>query len=128
MHKIKGDQKMPVKSKLKTVKTLSITTLAPIAFYGLVGVLFLVLLPFANFPPHIALTGIMSLIAAYGLFTKRSWAKWLVVALFFVATTISLYTLYYGIFSNWIVSASMIAYVVLTWVFTARTLSKSNAA
>jgi hypothetical protein len=119
---------MPVTSKLKTVKTLSIATLAPIAFYGLVGVLFLVLLPFANYPPHIALTGIMSLIAAYGLFTKRSWAKWLVVALFFVATTISFYTLYYFIFSDWILSVSMIAYVAFTWVFTARILLKSKAA
>jgi hypothetical protein len=126
MHKIKGDLKMPFASKLKTVKTLSITALAPIAFYGLVGVLFLVLLPFANYPPHIALTGIMSLITAYSLFTKRSWAKWLVIALFFVATTISLYTLYYFIFSDWIVSVSMIAYVAFTWLFTARALSKSK--
>jgi hypothetical protein len=118
---------MPVTSKLKNVKTLNITTLAPIAFYGLVGVLFLVLLPFANYPPHIALTGIMNLITAYGLFTKRSWAKWLVVALFFVATTLSLYTLYYVIFSDWIVSASMIAYVAFTWLFTARMLLKSKA-
>jgi hypothetical protein len=119
---------MPVTSKLKTVKTLSIAALVPIAFYGLVGVLFLVLLPFANYPPHIALTGIISVITAYGLFTKRLWAKWLVVVLFFVATTLSLCTLYYFIFSDWIVSASMIAYVAFTWVFTARTLSKSKAA
>jgi hypothetical protein len=126
MHKIKGDGKMPFASKLKTVKTLSITALAPIAFYGLVGVIFLVLLPFANYPPHIALTGIMNLITAYSLLTKRSWAKWLVIALFFVATTISLYTLYYFIFSDWIVSASMIAYVAFTWVFTARMLLKGK--
>lgn len=119
---------MPVTSKLKNAKTLSIATLAPIAFYGLVGVLFLVLLPFANYPPHIALTGIMSLITAYGLFTKRFWAKWLVVALFFVATTISFYTFYYFIFSDWILSVSMIAYVAFTWVFTVRIFSKSKAA
>lgn len=118
---------MPVASKLKTVKTLGITALAPIAFNSIVGVLFLVLLPFANYPLHIALTGIMNLIAAYGLFTKRSWAKWLVVALFFVATTLSLCTLYYFIFSDWIVSVSMIAYVVFTWVFTIRMLLKGKA-
>jgi SNF family Na+-dependent transporter len=114
-------------SKLKAIKTMDIRALAPIAFYGVVGILFLVLLPFANFPPHIGLTGIMSLITAYGLFTKRSWAKWLVIALFFVATTISLYTLYYITFSNWIVSISMIAYAVLTWVFTVRTLLKGKS-
>ena len=118
---------MSVTSKLKTMKTMDIKALAPIAFYGVVGVLFLVLLPFANFPPHIGLTGIMSLITAYGIFTKRSWATWLVVALFFVATTLSLYTLYYIIFSNWIVGISVIAYAVLTWVFTARTLSKRKS-
>jgi len=106
------------------LKTANIRALAPVAFYGAVGVLFLVLLPLANFPPHIGLTGILSLITAYGLFKKRFWATWLVVALFFVATTFSLYTLYYVIFSNWIVGISMIAYAVLIWVFTAYTLSK----
>jgi uncharacterized membrane protein len=105
-------------------KTVDIKTVAPAAFYGAVGVLLLALLPFANFPPHIGLTGILSLITAYGLFTKRFWATWLVVALFFVATTFSLYTLYYIAFSNWIVSIGMIAYAVLTWVFTAYTLQK----
>jgi len=115
---------MSFMSKLKTMKTMGIRALAPIAFYGVVGILLLALLPFANFPPHIGLTGIMSLITAYGLFTKRSWATWLVAALFFVATTLSLYTLYYILFSNWIVGISMIAYAVLTWVFTARILLK----
>jgi SNF family Na+-dependent transporter len=118
---------MTFASKLKAIKTMGIRALAPIAFYGVVGILFLVLLPFASFPPHIGLTGIMSLITAYGLFTKRSWTKWLVIALFFVATTISLYTLYYITFSNWIVSISMIAYAVLTWVFTVRTLLKGKS-
>jgi hypothetical protein len=126
MHKIKGDQKMPFASKLKTTKTLSKATLAPIVFYSLVGVIFLVLLPFANYPPHIALTGIMNLITAYSLFTKRSWAKWLVIALFLVATTLSLCTLYYLIFSNWIVSLSLIAYVAFTWLFTAWLLLRSK--
>ena len=110
---------MPATSKLKT---LNATGLAPIAFYCVVGVLFLVLLPFASYPPHIALTGIMNLITAYGIFTKRSWAKWLIATLFFVATTFSLYTLYYVITSNWIVSIILIAYAVFTWIFTARLL------
>ena len=112
---------MPFGSKLKTA---DVKTLAPVTFYGVVGVLFLALLPFANFPPHIGLTGILSLITAYGLLMKRFWATWLVVALFFVATTFSLYTLYYIMFSNLVVGVSMIAYAVLTWVFTAYTLSR----
>jgi hypothetical protein len=106
------------------LKTANIKTLAPVAFYGAVGVILLILLPLANFPPHIGLTGILSLITAYGLFKKRFWATWLVAALFFVATTFSLYTLYYVLFRNWIVGISLIAYAVLTWVFTAYTLSK----
>lgn len=105
---------------------MGIRALAPIAFYGFVGILFFVLLPFANFPPHIALAGITSLITAYGLFTKRAWAKWSVVAMFFVATTLSLSTLYYVIFGNWIVGIIMIVYAVLTWFFTARTLFKGK--
>jgi hypothetical protein len=112
---------VPFGSKLKTA---DIKTLAPVAFYGAVGVLFLALLPFANFPPHIGLTGILSLITAYSLFKKRFWAVWLVIALFFVATTFSLYTLYYIIFSNWIVGISMIIYAVLMWAFTAYVVLK----
>jgi SNF family Na+-dependent transporter len=110
------------------LKTANIRTLAPVAFYGAVGILFLILLPFANFPPHIGLTGILSLITAYGLFKKRFWATWLVVALLFVATIFSLYTLYYVMFSNWIVGIAMIAYAVLTWAFTAYILSKRSEA
>ena len=100
------------------LKTADFRALAPVVFYGAVGVIFLVLLPLANFPPHIGLTGILSLVTAYGIFKKRFWALWLVVALFAVATTLSLYTLYIVAFSNWIVGVSMVAYAVLTWAFT----------
>jgi len=100
------------------LKTMGFETLAPVTFYGAVGVLLLVLLPLANFPPHVGLTGILSLITAYGIFKKRFWAIWLVVALFFVVTTFSLYTLFFIAFSNWIVGIGMITYAVLTWVFT----------
>lgn len=115
---------MPFASKLKTD---DVRTLAPVAFYGAVGIIFLALLPFANFPPHIGLTGIMSLITAYSIFKKRFWATWLVIALFAVATTISLYTLYVIAFTNWIVALSMIAYAILTWVFTAYIMLKRKA-
>jgi hypothetical protein len=100
------------------LKTADFRALVPVVFYGAVGVIFLALLPFANFPPHIGLTGILSLVTAYGIFKKRFWALWLVVALFAVATTFSLYTLYVVAFSNWIVGISMIVYAVLTWTFT----------
>ena len=118
---------MPATSKPKATKNLNAATLAPTAFYSIVGVVLLVLLPSANYPPHIALTGIMNLIAAYSILTKKSWAKWLIAILFFVATTLSLYTLYYAVTSNWLVSISLIAYAVFTWIFTARLLLKNTA-
>jgi hypothetical protein len=112
---------MSFRSKLKTV---DVRTLVQVAFYGAVGIILLALLPFANFPPHIGLTGILSLVTAYGIFKKRFWAVWLVGALFAVATTISLYTLYVVQFSNWLVGTSMVAYAVLTWLFTAYIMLK----
>jgi hypothetical protein len=114
MLKVKGRVHVALSSKLKNV---SVGTIAPIVFYSVVGVIFLVLLPIANYPPHIGLTGFVSLIAAYGLFTKRWWALWLVVALFFVAATISLYTLYFTLLSNWLTSVGLIAYLLLSLYF-----------
>ena len=106
---------MSFMSKLKTV---GMQTLAPTVFYGAVGIIFLALLPLANFPPHIGLTGILSLVTAYGILKKRFWALWLVVALFAVATTLSLYTLAVIAFTNVVVGISMIVYAVSTWVVT----------
>jgi len=107
-----------------TLKNASLTTIAPVVFYAAAGIAFLTLLPLAGFPPHVGLTGVVSLITAYALFTKRRWATWLVVILFFVATTLSLYTLYFIILSNWLGSLGLIVYAVLTWYFTYYTLLK----
>jgi hypothetical protein len=115
MHKVVKAIKMSFASKLKTIGA---QTLAPAAFYGAVGIIFLVLLPLADFPPHIGLIGILSLVTAYSILKKRAWAVWLVGILFAVATTLSLYTLYVIAFTNWIVSTSMIVYAVLTWIIT----------
>lgn len=111
----KGNREMLGSSKLRS---LGLGTLSSIAFYAITGALFLVLLPLSNYPPHIGLTAVMSLITAYGIFTKRSWAKWLVAAMFFVATTISLYTVYFILLTNLPLSLLLIAYAVLTWYFT----------
>lgn len=107
-----------------TFKNASVGTLAPVAFYAAAGIIFLVLLPLSGFPPHVGLTGIASLITAYALLTKRRWATWLVVILFFVATTISLYTLYFILLSNWLASLGLVVYAVLTWYFTYYSLLK----
>jgi hypothetical protein len=108
------------------LKTADFRELAPVIFYGSVGILLIVLLPFANFPPHIGLTGALSLVTAYGILKNRFWAFWLVIALLAVATTISLYTLSVVALTNWIVAISMIAYAVLTWTFTLYLALKRN--
>ena len=123
MLKVKGRFRVALDSKLKNA---SVGTLAPVIFYGVVGVLFLVLLPIANYPPHIGLTGVVSLIAAYGLFTKRWWALWLVVALFFVAATISLYTLYFTLLTNWLIGVGLTAYILLSLYFMYYTYTRRN--
>ena len=107
-----------------TLKNVGFSTLAPVTFYAAAGIAFLILLPIAGFPPHVGLTGIVSLITAYALFTKRRWATWLVVILFFVATTIALYTLYFILLSNLLASLGLIAYAALTWYFTYYSLLK----
>ncbi len=112
---------MQLASKLKTQPK---TALASIAFYGIAGIILLVLLPLSGFPPHVGLTGIASLIAAYGLLMERKWAKWLVAVLFFVATTFTTYTLYYVLAFDALASAGMIAYTALTWIFTVLVLRK----
>jgi len=109
-------------------KTADFRELAPVIFYGAVGVLLMVLLPFANFPPHIGLTGALSLVTAYGILKNRFWAFWLVLALLGVATVISLYTLSVIAFTNWLVALSLIAYLVLTWAFTLQLALKRKPA
>jgi len=101
-----------------TLKNTPSGTLATIAFYIASGIILLVLLPLSNYPPHIGLTGLMSLITAYTLFTKRSWARWLVAALFFVTTTMTMYTVAVILFSNIIVTIGMLVYAIITWYFT----------
>jgi hypothetical protein len=111
---------MQLASKLK-IENLG--SLATIAFYGLVGIILLVLMAISGFPPHVGLMGITSILAAYGIFKKRFWSIWLIVALFFVATTFSLFTLYYVLSTDALATAGMITYAILTWIFTAYALA-----
>ena len=108
---------MTLASKLK-IGSFSPISLASIAFYGLAGIILLVLMATSGFPPDVALIGIVSVITAYGLFVRRGWALWLAVALFFVVTTFTLFTLYFVIATDAVAAAGMAAYAVLTWVFT----------
>lgn len=107
-----------------SIKNATPAILASLAFYAITGILLLVLLPLSNYPPHLALTGIVSLITVYALYMKRSWAKWLIAALFFTVTTMTLYTVAFVIFTNALVTIAMITYAILTWYFTYFTFVK----
>ena len=84
---------MTLATKLKSFSRIE---LASIAFYSISGIILLASLFLTSFAPQLGLLGIISLIVAYGLFTKRDWAPWLLFILFVAATTFSLYTLYAG--------------------------------
>jgi uncharacterized membrane protein HdeD (DUF308 family) len=88
------------------------------AFYAIVGIVFLALLPMSGFAPHIGLVGIISLVTAYGLFTKRTWSFWLVFILFISLTTFAVLMIYDVMATELLTTSLMIALLVLTWVFT----------
>jgi hypothetical protein len=98
-----------------------------LVFYLAVGMIFLALLPMTDFAPHLGIIGIFSLIAAYGMFRRRNWTIWLIVMLFFVGTTFSVYMLYYYLFSDYLLGIGMLAYLILTWVSTAYVASKRGS-
>jgi hypothetical protein len=101
------------------LKSMNKAKLASIAFFGVSGILLLAALPFSGFPPHLGFLGIVSLITAYSLFTKRAWGMWLVFFMLIVNTVFGLYTLAAVGFSNILVALATLAYAVLTWAATA---------
>ena len=84
-------------SGLKNFNRIEIVSLA---FYAVSGIILLISLPFTQYAPQLGLLGILSLIVAYGVFTKRGWGPWLIFILFVAASTFSLYTLVVAGFSN----------------------------
>ena len=116
---------MSLATKLKSFNRIE---LASLAFYAIAGIILLVFLPLTSFAPQLGLLGILSLITAYSLFTRRAWAPWLLVILLAGASTFSIYTLYAVGFSNALLGISMIAYAVLTWVFALFILFKRKPA
>jgi hypothetical protein len=93
-------------------------------FYAVVGIVFLALLPLSGFPPDVGIIGILSLLAAYGMFRKRAWSFWFVMISFFGSTTFALYAIYSALTSDFFVGVGMIFYLILTWVFTAYAADK----
>ena len=112
---------MSLGSKLK-IESKGIFT--AFVFYAVVGIICFVVLAMDFRLVHIGIIGIFSLITAYGLFKKRVWTIWFIVMLFFIVTAFSAYTLYYFLGKDLILDITMIAYLILTWVFTAYTGAK----
>jgi hypothetical protein len=100
------------------LKTLSRAELGSILFYIVSGVILLALLPLANFPPHLALIGIFSLITGAIVLIKPTWSIWFVFIMFVTATTFALWTVFSIGFSNGLVTAGLVGYAVLTWLVT----------
>jgi len=116
---------MSLRSKLKVE---SVGMFAAFVFYAVVGILCFAVLAIVDFSlVHVGIIGILSLITAYGLLKSRAWALWVVIALFFIATTFSAYTLYFAFEKDVVLDVSMIAYLIFTWVFTAYTAAKRKA-
>jgi len=101
--------------------------LSSLAFYAVTGILLLASLPLTDFAPHLALLGILSLIVAYSLFTKRVWTRWLIAILFVAASVFAIFTFYSIGFSNVLIALSMIGYAVFTWIFAVYILLKRKA-
>jgi hypothetical protein len=114
-------QKVSLGSRLKIE---SKGMFATSAFYAIVGIIFLILLVMASFAPHLGIIGIFSLVTAYGVFRKRTWAIWFVAILFFVGTTFSAFMIYTILGADYLLGISAIVYLALTWVFTAYAVEK----
>lgn len=96
-------------------------------FYLMVGVLnFVILGVYGQNLFHVALIAVLSLIAAFGLYRLQNWTLWLVVAIFFIATTHiafmlnAFWTIYvtHPDISNLFAVFAWVIYLILTWIAT----------
>ncbi len=96
-------------------------------FYLVAGVANFVILGIYGFSLfHVALVAVLSLIAAYGLYRVQRWSLWVVVALFFIATTYDAFLLnaFWASYATILDVGSLfavialIAYLILTLVAT----------
>jgi len=110
---------MPLKSRLK-VENPAVLLFS--AFYVIVGIVFLFIFVIYNLRLlHLGIIGVLSLMAAYGVFRMEKWAVWLVAALFLLGTTFGTITLYDSIVLQTFEGAllfhvALIAYLILTVV------------
>ncbi len=97
------------------------------AFYAVAGIIFFVLLFTAGFAPQLGMIGIFSLVTAYGVLRKRTWVIWFVMILFFVGTTFSAFMIYSIFTADYFLGIGALAYLILTWVFTAYAITRRKA-
>lgn len=76
---------------------------------------------------HVTLVGVLSLVAAFGLYKLQSWVLWFVVGLFFIVTTygvtmlsVTIETIQGGSELSWFLAVIIwVLYIVFTWIATA---------
>jgi len=88
-----GVAKILSKLKIRRLDTLLLTM-----FYAVAGAAYTYMLALSNFifMPAGAFA-VLSFIVAYGLFTTKKWAVWIVTILFFPAATFGTATLYFSV-------------------------------
>lgn len=106
---------MTISSKFATI---SRAELLCFIFYTITGIILLTLLPLTSFAPHLALVGILSLVTAITLLTKKNWFIWLVAVLFVVVAVFTLSTIFSIGSSNMLLTAGLVAYFVLALIAT----------
>ncbi len=123
--RIKGGSLMSLRSKLEIE---SFGMFSAFAFYAAAGISCLAILAMVDFRlVHIGIIGVLNLMVAYGLLKSRVWTIWVVIALFFIATTFSVSMLYFAFWENMLQDAILIVYLFLTWVFTVYTGARRKA-
>ncbi len=85
---------MALKSKFKVENPVAFLFSVFYIVAGVVELGYLITESARAAPPHIGVLGLLSLIAAYGLFKMRKWSVLLVTALFFLGITFGAITLY----------------------------------
>ena len=95
-------------------------------FYLLAGVSFLVGMALTDFPLHLGIVGLFSLITAYALMMRKGWALYFVLVSFFVGTTFAAFIIYGFVLSSYL-GLAMVAYLVLTWIATAYVATKRSS-
>lgn len=101
-------------STISKFKGLSRPEQLSILFYIILGALLLAVMPFSGFAPHLALIGVFSLVTGVAVLLIRKLMVWFVTVQFIAAEVFALWTLFSIGASNWLITAGLAGYAVLT--------------